>query len=143
MTKPMIRKLDDPKNHFGNLAEYIDTDKPVKVYKNLHTGTWSIKQGTVRLHTDYITLKNVRFRVSQAGRERVLRERKKNVHAMVEGYLCTPSEINAENLKCKPVRYNPYLFDSFVLPGAEPISTSRFVDMCTGDQMGEPVLAFI
>lgn len=66
------------------------------VYYNLHTGLWSVKaldgdlKGKVVGHAERIRLKNCEFRVSEAGRQRVLSERRKNVHAGVVGEVtCT------------------------------------------------------
>ena len=61
-------------------------------------------------HTDDITLYNVTFKVSEAGRQRVLREKKKNVHAFVEGTL-SPSPLKCDNPLT--IRYNPYKSGSF------------------------------
>lgn len=62
--------------------------------------------------------------VSEAGRQRVLREKRKNVHAGIRGYLVLVTWVNegldglhSSELDFAPnaqVTYNPYLFDSFV-----------------------------
>jgi len=68
------------------------------------------KSRRVSFHTNEIVLKDVKFIVSQSGRERVLREKKKNVHAFVEGIIASASYV----LNKEPnVFYNPYRFDSF------------------------------
>ena len=65
----------------------------VRVYYNLHKSCWSIKahegilKGRVIAHADGVKLRDARTVVSQAGRERVIREGKKNVHAFIEGNL--------------------------------------------------------
>jgi hypothetical protein len=66
------------------------------VYFNLHSGLWSVKaldgflKGKVVGHAERIRLKDCEFKVSEAGRQRVLRERCKNVHAGVVGEItCT------------------------------------------------------
>ena len=65
----------------------------VRVYYNLHRKVWSIKamegpqKGRVIHHADVVHLTDARPVVSEAGRQRVLRERKKNVHAYIEGQL--------------------------------------------------------
>lgn len=85
----------------------------VFVYRNLHKKCYSVKSlktGRVIAHVDSIDLINVSFRVSQAGRNRVLREKRKNVHAGVVGYVSCP--LGAEH--SVSVTYNPYKFDSFV-----------------------------
>lgn len=85
----------------------------VYVYRNLHRKCYSVKSlrtGRVIGHVDEITLTNVEFRVSKAGRERVLREKRKNVHAGVVGYIAIAS-MHGEII---PVKYNPYKFSGFV-----------------------------
>lgn len=88
----------------------------VFVYRNLHKNCLSVrdvKTGLVVAHVDSIVLKNVKFKVSKSGRERVLREKRKNVHAGVEGEWdkAAPSPDLSE---CSRVLYDPYRFSSFV-----------------------------
>ena len=65
----------------------------VDVYRNLHNGMYSIKsreagtRGLVIAHADRVWLDDVKFVVSEAGRARVLREKKKYVHGCVRGTL--------------------------------------------------------
>ena len=66
----------------------IDPNRKVDVYFNLHKKTWSVRQGgKVVGHTDQISIKNAQYIVSKKGNERVRREKKKNVHAYVRGYV--------------------------------------------------------
>ena len=66
----------------------IDTTRKVFVYKNLHKDCWSVKQdGLVKAHTTDIELWDCAFRVNKAGRERVLKEKRKKVHAGISGYI--------------------------------------------------------
>jgi len=67
---------------------------PVRIYFNLHKKLFSVQtkvdgRWKVVSHSSTIALRDVRFRVSQAGRKRVLAEKRKNVHAFVEGYPCS------------------------------------------------------
>lgn len=65
----------------------------VFVYYNLRKHLWSIKaldgpsKGRVVAHADKVLVRDATFRVSEAGRQRVIRERRKNVHAGVVGHL--------------------------------------------------------
>jgi hypothetical protein len=65
----------------------------VFVYFNLHKKCFSVKalegvnKGKVVQHTDNIVLLLPKFKVSEAGRQRVLREKRKNVHAGVVGWV--------------------------------------------------------
>ena len=93
-------------------AQAIDTTAPVAIYKNLHNGLFSVKQGgLVVAHVASVTLTNVHFKVSEAGRQRVLRDKQKNVHAYVIGM------IKDINKPCDKVgarlSYNPYKADCF------------------------------
>lgn len=47
--------------------------------------------------------------MSKKGRERVLKEKVKNIHAYVDGTICKPSKRYREAFT-----YNPYKYDSFV-----------------------------
>ena len=97
--------------------------KRVYVYYNLHTHTWSVRLGSkVVLHTDYIKLKDVEFRVRVGGREKVRAEQSKNVHAFVIGnivnYSLPGEEIPSPTLPVE-VTYNPYRYNNFVVKSSE------------------------
>lgn len=62
-------------------------------------------------HSTQVYLKNVRFKVSAAGRRRVLLERRKNVHAFVEGE--ATAVFNLDRLPTTTVTYNPYELERF------------------------------
>lgn len=90
----------------------IDITAPVAIYKNLHNGLFSVKQGgLVVAHVASVTLTSVTLKVSEAGRQRVLRDKQKNVHAFVVGM------IKDINKPCDKVgarlSYNPYKADCF------------------------------
>lgn len=112
---------------------------PMKVfaYRNLHRQCWSVKalegplKGRVIYHANDLTLAWCDFKVSQAGRQRVLREQKKNVHAGVVGYLTDCGEIATDGIDLDvPVTYNPYKYDSFVDARCEvPVSSALFVNL--------------
>jgi hypothetical protein len=100
----------------------------VFVYFNLHRKLFSVKalegpnKGKVIGHTYSVSLNDVTFKVSEAGRQRVLREKRKNVHAGVVGTLdCDLSNQDHRNFgyslmkyHSTQVTYNPYRFTSFV-----------------------------
>lgn len=86
-------------------------------YRNLNRKgvVWSLKDTKTNLVIDRVEgayFKDIELKVSEAGRQRVLRQKKKNVHAGVKGNL----------LKIKPrtnliwiqVTYNPYKDKSFI-----------------------------
>jgi len=101
-----------PTTWAGAIADHHKKKNKVRVYFNLHKKKLSVQQKTAKgwrvwTHADKIGLENVIFKVSEAGRQRVLRERKKNVHAFVEGDLV----LLGESTKLQPrmwVSYNPY-----------------------------------
>lgn len=110
----------------------------VFVYFNLHKKCLSVKalegesKGRVIAHADSVELVNATFKVSQAGRQRVLRERRKNVHAGVVGTMTNlpahHSTIHIAEAFYTPVKYNPYRFDSFVTAVNEsPVTTAHRV----------------
>lgn len=110
----------------------------VFVYFNLHKKCLSVKalegesKGRVIAHADSVELVNATFKVSQAGRQRVLRERRKNVHAGVVGTMTNLpahcSTIQIAEAFYTPVKYNPYRFDSFVTAVNEsPVTTAHRV----------------
>jgi hypothetical protein len=53
-----------------------------------------MKSQRVIAHVDSITLKDVTYPVSQAGRARVLAERRKNVHAYVQGIVVSSGSLS-------------------------------------------------
>jgi L-fucose mutarotase/ribose pyranase (RbsD/FucU family) len=103
----------------------------VFVYKNLHKKCYSVKllkTGRVIAHVDEITLWDASFKVSEAGRQRVIKEKRKNVHAGVVGIVANV------NILCqlKGVTYNPYKFDSFIMRDNElPIYNAQVARLDT------------
>jgi len=92
----------------------IDKARDVKVYRNLHKDCFSIVQdGLVKAHARHIYLRDVKFKVSEAGRQRVIQEKRKNVHAFLIGKLAKISD-QKEIVEETGVTYNPYKYDSFV-----------------------------
>ena len=100
----------------------------VQVYLNLHkveddgTKWYSLREkktGKVVAHADNVNLKDVKFHVSEAGRDRVRKEKRKNVHAWVEGTLW-----HTVLTKCQRVCYNPYRDDNFKTSDGENVWSS-------------------
>jgi len=82
MTKRNIPHVENSRQ----VLEHVDTDKPVRVYRNLHKQVISVKQGgLVRCHTNNVVLHLCKFIVSKAGQKRVRNDKRKNVHAYIEG----------------------------------------------------------
>ena len=95
----------------------------VRIYRNLNKGSLSVKDwdrqsdtyGKVIDRPNAFFVSHPRFVVSKAGRDRVLREKRKNVHAFVQGHpvkgyrkavLLQQHRFNPK--KGKRVYYNPY-----------------------------------
>ena len=67
----------------------------VKVYFNLNLDCLSVidaETGLLYCHAHRVELHNAKFRVQEAGRQRVLREKRKNVHAYIQGRECYNEE---------------------------------------------------
>lgn len=93
----------------------------VKVYFNLHRKMWSVLSMTPKgwrlaFHERELTLQDVTFKVSEAGRQRVIREKRKNVHAFAIGTLIEPLQSGFE-ATLVPVSYNPYKAGTFMCEG--------------------------
>ena len=85
----------------------------VRAYWNLHRQCWSIQQnGKVIGYADSLLLSNVTFKVSESGRQRGIREKKKNVHAFACGTLLEKNLVKPDNLN-RAISYNPYRFGFF------------------------------
>ena len=118
--------------------------KKVHCYFNLHKKCLSVRfKGLVINHTEEIELDDVTFHVSQAGRERVIREKRKNVHATVRGHMVADklaSRAAVEAIEnAVAVTYNPYLYNSFVkVIDKTPISQAKKVFI-----FGRKILAII
>jgi len=95
----------------------LNPKKPIRVYRNLHTGLWSVKQGTVLFHTKCIFLKDVTFPVNEKVRQRVIANKRKEVHAFVMGFFLGAEDVSlfdAYSRGRQEVTYNPYKNEAFV-----------------------------
>jgi hypothetical protein len=96
----------------------------VFVYFNLHRKCWSIKalssegsikRGRVFAHAKTVHLIDCTLKVSEAGRQRVLREKRKNVHAGIVGELIAYDfAYDFAPVNGVAVTYNPYKYETFV-----------------------------
>lgn len=94
-------------------GRYIDFNKPVKIYKNLHNGLFSVMQNNlVVAHIESFILNNVTFKVNESARQKVLKEKKKNVHAFITGLL---NNVNCDMSysRLSAITYNPYKASNF------------------------------
>jgi hypothetical protein len=137
MIKPFI---DDPCPGYGgqdrldDINMFVDIEKPVQVYRNLHKNCFSVRQsGTVMFHTNYLAMENCDFVVNPGGRARVLKTGQKTVHAYIRGTIVDPKKTWKGQLPFAwdSVTYNPNRFDSFVVLNSEnlPVKCAKYVDM--------------
>lgn len=111
----------------------------VKVYRNLKHGhaarpLYSVMlNGRIIARRRRVLLQNCKFVVNQAGRIRVIRSGRKNVHAFVIGQWvrqpdsCFGTDETDKRTLGIQVRYNPYKMKSFQTPSGHPIKTARAV----------------
>lgn len=121
----------------------------VECYYNLHKHTFSIRDKRTRRvigHSRSVVLSDCKLKVSEAGRQRVLREKRKNVHALIEGTLEAVGVLgegafpfNIETLEpLTELTYNPYRFDSFVIKADKtPVKAAERVVFNTKRIWGE------
>ena len=91
--------------------------KRVQVYYNIRRGDYSVRQsGRVIDHVDSIILRDVRFNVAPAGRDKARATGVKNVHATVTGFI--DADLHDYLLiDCNDhdyVAYNPFKYNQFV-----------------------------
>lgn len=102
-----------------------------EVYRNLQTGSLSVRattgehKGLVVDHLPTVHLTDCDFYVDESGRQKVLENERKNVHATVLGTLKQNEPSLADPVE---ITYNPYKFDSFVTQKAhQPVSEAESV----------------
>jgi hypothetical protein len=127
------------------VLEHVDADKPVRVYRNLHKQLISVKQdGLVRCHTDNVVLHFCKFIVSKAGQKRVRDEKRKNVHAYIEGVVVDARETdNLLRFEWSTLYYNPYKTDFWeeYVSGKE-VELAEWVDVDCAPGYSPPVIGF-
>ena len=105
-----------------------------RVYWNLHKKVWSLQDrttGRVRNHVTSFTLYDAKFVVRPAGRDKVRREGKKNVHAFAVGTGGLRDGV-ATCMTGRPVTYNPYKHDTFVFADTgEPVTDVHVISVFT------------
>lgn len=118
----------------------------VFVYFNLHKKCFSVKalegplKGLVIGHTNSVLLSDVTFKVSQAGRSRVLAEKRKNVHAGVVGHMADSGAHDVHSrymMMGAAITYNPYKYTSFVQRSTEqPVHNAKWAALLAQDGKG-------
>jgi len=110
----------------------------VEVYYNLHKNVFSVRhKGKVIAWGNSVTIENPEYVVREKGRQKVLEEGRKNVHAFVRGTLSDINNVTPINLLSRQynptlavpreVTYNPYKYDSFVDGSTyQPVKKSKW-----------------
>lgn len=90
------------------------------VYRNLHTGGFSIKlRGKVIDRDNFFLGVGVTFKVNDGGRQRVIKDKKKNVHAysVCDKYTFAANKDADKVDKLHVITYNPYASAQFMCNG--------------------------
>jgi hypothetical protein len=104
----------------------------VEVYYNLHKNVFSVRhKGKVIAWGNRVTIENPEYVVREKGRQKVLKEGRKNVHAFVRGTLSDIDIFNDHYGSMRPmpqeVTYNPYKYDSFMASHTnQPIKRAKW-----------------
>ena len=141
----MTKKIADI---YEEQISLIDPKKPLKCYRNLNRRLgdekdfWSVKQGNiVRFHCRCIFLKDETFPVNEKVRQRVIANKRKEVHAFVMGFITQTGDAPLFDAYCKDkqeVTYNPYKNETFVCKDRKVISAAM---CCLIKQGGMKVFA--
>jgi len=96
------------------------------------------------MHITDLCMYDCSFRVNQKGREKVLKEKRKNVHAGIVGYIDDHWDIHpmgtlkSRKPKTKLAMYDPYKYTTFVrVDDGEPVFWSSAVRMETPKELGD------
>ena len=104
----------------------------IRVYYNFRRKLFSVQakvkgKWVVVEHTNKICLRNVTFKVSEAGRQWVLKQKRKNVHAFIIGerfpYIPKAFVYRDE------ISYNPYKGPNFIMANQpnKPVDEAKYV----------------
>jgi hypothetical protein len=107
------------------------------VYFNLHKHVWSVMvRGRVQRHAEAVTIIDADFVVRAAGHAKVLREKRKNVHAFVRGTetrgVATSKTMSYDPAKGGGIQlsYNPYKGPHFYRKDTgEVVESARVVEL--------------
>lgn len=102
----------------------VREDKGFRIYYNLHKGGFTVQhyidgKGWRKLDTiDSLMAYNATFKVMENGRQKVIKEKRKNVHAFI---LCTSfSKLKTHtDFFGKQLYYNPYKTAAFIDKGTQ------------------------
>lgn len=102
-----------------------------KVYWNFHRKCFSVQvNGRVVARATHVTLWCPSFRVGKAGRARVLREGRKNVHAYIVGEVVYAWSYGKGPFDDGLAVYNPYEHETFVDKATGRTLTKAWLAQC-------------
>jgi hypothetical protein len=120
-----LKKKNKHKTFEGTVQIYYN----INLSKKLKQPLFSIRDAKTKKvigHDNNIVLENAIFKVSEKGRQRVLRECKKNVHALIQGKLL--HTYTTQTTQVNEITYNPYKNSTFVYKDTHtPIYRSNLV----------------
>lgn len=124
----------------------------VEIYMNIRKFNrgepfWSVrnkKTGKVIQHKEELVVKNCWFTVQPAGRDKVRKQKRKNVHAWVNGTIMLYSSLQLASLlhlneshypieEGRHVSYNPYTYDHFEVAGESTPEASGGREIAAAD----------
>lgn len=123
--KPMVENSAD-------IMQHIDPARTVRCYRNLNKNCISVQQdGLVKCHTRNVLLKDFKARVQVKGRDRVRKEKVKNVHSFIDGYVIDEKKKYVEiPYLWEELFYNPYKTDTWVEKKTfKPVVAGMLVDI--------------
>lgn len=94
-------------HEISNVRVYFNFHKKMISVQSKVNGRWKVVK-----HVEDILLKNVKFKVSEAGRQRVIKNKRKNVHAYIHGEVINTLP-HPMTLVFNSVHYNPYKLERF------------------------------
>jgi len=120
----------------------------VQVYRNLnkklhdgdHGPVYSVRgdDGLVKNHTCHLMLEDCSLRVGKKGKQRVRDEKRKNVHAYIQGRQLVACDQAVFYDRAVPISYNPYVNDSFVRKDTgEPVYKADVIIFGCGERHRE------
>jgi hypothetical protein len=106
------------------------------IYRNIRKSMWSVmRKGIVVDSFSCLFANDVEFRVRPAGNAKAKKTGVKNVHAFAVPEHCLSGELLKDD-RFVQVRYDPFLFDSFVVKDTgDPVYSARLVGFYSNGEM--------
>lgn len=134
----ILKSLDDVSSECEHIGKRVD------VYYNLNKHIFSVRhKGIVILHTQHLSLKDAKFVVSEVGRQKAIRNKRKNVNGVARGILVSIDkpviEESSREITYLPFSHNHFFYaDSAESGEYQNVESSKFVQ-CLYKKLYEPV----